>query len=44
LVSVLPALMLYHCTVSGQCGPADALARRIVEQIILPAAGGHRCG
>jgi hypothetical protein len=35
--------MLYHCTVSGLCGPTDALARRIVEQIILPAAG-HHCG
>jgi AcrR family transcriptional regulator len=44
LVSVLPALMLYNCTVSGLCGPADALARRIVEQILLPAARGHHCG
>lgn len=43
LVSVLPALMLYNCTVSGLCGPTDALARRIVEQIVLPAARGHRC-
>ena len=37
LVSVLPALMLYNCTVSGLCGPTDALARRIVEQIVPSA-------
>lgn len=42
LASVIPAMLVFHLSVGGHDQPIEQLAMTIIDQLVLPSAGGRR--